>query len=279
MTHQPLREHIFLGSKFDITELRKSKITIVTDADVDKHEFGIHERRLQRKNKMNLTARGVLEPKQTKLFRPSSSRPNLQTKQELVFKNKENQSRIFINSKDKRRPVSANPKFITISGRNRPLSAQIKMGERKLDNESIDSAEKVSDDINIPEISEVPKFDEVEEEHVQTEEKKFWENVMKSQPTTSTIFKRDKDFDLPYPELFDRTERTIAAWYAKFGNLSYFTAVQRIGWYMDFSSRLKRKHLNDIITYMKHNTLPSYNKFFIDYLNFTKRYKNKYTIC
>lgn len=29
---------------------------------------------------------------------------------------------------------------------------------------------------------------------------------------------------------------------------------------MDFSSRLKRKHLNDIITYMKHNTLPKYDE-------------------
>lgn len=29
---------------------------------------------------------------------------------------------------------------------------------------------------------------------------------------------------------------------------------------MDFSSRLKRKHLNDIVQYMKHNTIPAYDE-------------------
>ena len=41
--------------------------------------------------------------------------------------------------------------------------------------------------------------------------------------------------DLPYPDLFDRTERTYAATFARFGDLSYFTPMQRIGLYMDYS--------------------------------------------
>lgn len=202
---------------------------MITDADVDKHEFGFQERRIQRKNNMNFTTRGVGEPRKTRMFRPSSSKPNLQVKLGANLPKKENVSKVFTVVKEKRRPVSANPKFITISGRNRPLSAQIKMEEKKFDNESVDSIDKDSDDLNIPEISEVPRFDEVEEEHAFNEEKKFSEKIMRSRPTTASIFKRDKDFDLPYPDLFDRTERTIAACYAKFGNLSYFTAVQRIG--------------------------------------------------
>jgi len=127
--------------------------------------------------------------------------------------------------------MSANPKFITISGRSRPLSAQIKMGEQRFRNMdgSLQSSEKESDDLNIQEVSEVPKFDETEEIHLNNERRKFSARIMESQPTTSSIFKKDKDFNLPYPELFDRTERTFAACYAKFGNLSYFTAVQRIG--------------------------------------------------
>ena len=78
-------------------------------------------------------------------------------------------------------------------------------------NSNLNLSELRNFDLNIPEISEVPRFDEVEEEHVLSEEKKYCENIMRSQPTTTTIFKRDKEFDLPYPELFDRTERTIAA--------------------------------------------------------------------
>ena len=56
---------------------------------------------------------------------------------------------------------------------------------------------------------------------------------------------------LPYPELFDRSERTFAATFAKFRDLSYFTPVQRIAVYMDFSERLKKQHLLDLISYMK----------------------------
>jgi hypothetical protein len=33
------------------------------------------------------------------------------------------------------------------------------------------------------------------------------------------------DDKLPYPDLFDRSERTFAATYAKFGDLSYFTPL------------------------------------------------------
>lgn len=195
------------------------------------------------------------------MFRPSSSRPNLQIKHPPMVPRKESPPKTITVKEQRRRPMSANPKFITISGRSRPLSAQIKMGERKFDNpeESIDSVDKESDYLNIPEISEVPKFDEAEEQHVRYEEKRFSDKIMRSQPTTSSIFKRDKDFNLPYPDLFDRTERTFAACYAKFGNLSYFTAVQRIGCYMDFSSRLKRRHLNDIIQDVKQNGVPEFD--------------------
>jgi dynein heavy chain len=56
---------------------------------------------------------------------------------------------------------------------------------------------------------------------------------------------------MPYPELFDRSERTYAATFARYGDLSYFTPVQRIGTYMEFQARLKRKHLMDLISYIK----------------------------
>ena len=62
---------------------------------------------------------------------------------------------------------------------------------------------------------------------------------------------------LPYPELFDRSERTFAATFAKFRDLSYFTPVQRIGVYMDYSQRLRRHHLLDLIAYMKVSTAVS----------------------
>ncbi len=56
---------------------------------------------------------------------------------------------------------------------------------------------------------------------------------------------------LPFPELLDRSERTLAATFAKFKDLTYYTPMQRIGAYYDFVSRLKRKHLIDIITFLK----------------------------
>lgn len=230
------------------------KVTIITDANVDQHENDIQARRIQRKNIMDLTNRGVIDPTKPKVIRPSSSKPNLRPKIAPVIVKKESFSKIPDPVKDqRRRPMSANPKFITISGRSRPLSAQIKMGEYRMNESLGSSADKESDDLNIPEVSEVPRFDETEEMHVQNDERKFSNNIMKSRPTTASIFKKDKDFNLPYPELFDRTERTFASCFAKFGNLSYFTAVQRIGCYMDFTARLKRKHLNDIIHYIKHN--------------------------
>lgn len=56
---------------------------------------------------------------------------------------------------------------------------------------------------------------------------------------------------MPYPELFDRSERTFAATFAKYGDLSYFTPVQRIGNYMEYQARLKKRHLMDLIAYIK----------------------------
>ena len=61
----------------------------------------------------------------------------------------------------------------------------------------------------------------------------FGKKLMSSRPTTAIM--SESDSKLPYPELFDRTERTFAATFAKFGDLSYFTPVQRIGIYMDYS--------------------------------------------
>ena len=92
---------------------------------------------------------------------------------------------------------------------------------------------EVYEDLNIQEVSEVPEFpDPVHDETNQT----FSQKILRSRPTTGTIFKKDKDYSLPFPELFDRTERTKAACYAKFGDLSYYTPVQRIGCYMNESA-------------------------------------------
>lgn len=110
-------------------ELRQSKITIFTDANVDRHEYDIEERRIMRRKMMNITSRG-LEPPPTekKRFRPSSSKPNLKI-QNLATVQKpgvvQNQPMnthekfAFSIQKQRRRPMSANPKFVTISGRNR----------------------------------------------------------------------------------------------------------------------------------------------------------------
>lgn len=55
----------------------------------------------------------------------------------------------------------------------------------------------------------------------------------------------------PYEELFDRNERTIAATFAKFGDLGYYSPIQRIGAYMQFAAKLKMEHLIKIIDLQK----------------------------
>ena len=74
---------------------------------------------------------------------------------------------------------------------------------------------------------------------------------MEARPTTAQVGSQEPEDQLPYPELFDRSERTFAATFAKYGDLSYFTPVQRIGTYMEYQARLKKRHLMDLIAYLK----------------------------
>ena len=74
---------------------------------------------------------------------------------------------------------------------------------------------------------------------------------MDARPTTALVGSHGAEDQLPYPELFDRSERTYAATFAKYGDLSYFTPVQRIGNYMEYQARLKKRHLMDLIAYLK----------------------------
>lgn len=79
----------------------------------------------------------------------------------------------------------------------------------------------------------------------------FSHQIMQARPTTALIGTAETLDNLPYPELFDRSERTFAATFAKYGDLSYQTPVQRIGNYMEFQQRLTKRHLMDLIAYMK----------------------------
>jgi hypothetical protein len=50
---------------------------------------------------------------------------------------------------------------------------------------------------------------------------KFSQQIIQARPTTALIGSADASENLPYPELFDRSERTFAATFAKYGDLSY----------------------------------------------------------
>lgn len=67
--------------------------------------------------------------------------------------------------------------------------------------------------------------------------------------------------DLPYEDLFDRNERTFNATFAKFGDLGYYSAFQRIGSYQQYSSKFKLSHLVEICTLLKTSTHVDKNKF------------------
>ncbi|EGR32330.1 hypothetical protein IMG5_087930 [Ichthyophthirius multifiliis] len=60
--------------------------------------------------------------------------------------------------------------------------------------------------------------------------------------------------EIPYEDLFDRNERTIAATFAKFGDLGYYSPVQRIGSYMQYCGKLKIEHLLQIVSLQQTST-------------------------
>ena len=62
-----------------------------------------------------------------------------------------------------------------------------------------------------------------------------------------TKFTNLSSIDMPFEELFDRNERTLGATFARFGDLGYYSPIQRIGVYMQFSAKLKQEHLQEII--------------------------------
>lgn len=72
-------------------------------------------------------------------------------------------------------------------------------------------------------IYEVPEEDRFGTQNKMLETESFSHRIMNSRPTTA--YKKEKNFDLPFPELFDRSERTFAATFAKYGDLSYYTPV------------------------------------------------------
>jgi len=124
----------------------------------------------------------------------------------------------------------------------------------------IDNEGNLEGDMNIEEDSDMYEDDggeDPQDENLGI----FCKQIMGVRPTTSTLTREANDVPLrqltvvedsmPFPELFDRSERTFAATFARYGDLSYFTPVQRIGTYMEFQSRLKRKHLMDLISYLK----------------------------
>ncbi len=74
-------------------------------------------------------------------------------------------------------------------------------------------------DLNIYEVPEEDRFGGQNNMEIES----FSQRIMNSRPTTA--YKKEKNIDLPFPELFDRSERTFAATFAKYGDLSYYTPV------------------------------------------------------
>jgi len=135
---------------------------------------------------------------------------------------------------------------MSLKGIQRPISAQVHIGK--------ENQERLASDDEVQMLEEEEYID-INEDRPLSEDKgtmgaeSFSHRILNSRPTTA--YKKDRTFELPYPELFDRSERTYAATFAKYGDLSYYTPVQRIGAYMDFNARLKRRHLHDLVAYMK----------------------------
>jgi len=115
------------------------------------------------------------------------------------------------------------------------------------------------ENLGIEEIADNPEnskeyelFEQVQADTYGRYYRKTAEDLMKSRPTSAFLQKKEKEEEAGiFPDLFDRSERTKGATFAKYGDLSYSTPVQRIGRYMDFSANLKKNHLQDIISYLR----------------------------
>jgi len=125
-----------------------------------------------------------------------------------------------------------------MAGFNRPFSAQVKMGEIRKGGGAIkyeakdnfvsegsdEDDEELDDQYEELNVKSVPDDDRMlSSGATQYDYETFSQKIMNSRPTTA--YRKDKNFDLPYPELFDRSERTFAATFAKYGDLSYYTPV------------------------------------------------------
>ena len=100
-------------------------------------------------------------------------------------------------------------------------------GQESIDDEGDEVDEDDEDDYGDEyvdlNIYDVPEEDKFANKNNLQETESFSHRIMNSRPTTA--YKKEKNFDLPFPELFDRSERTFAATFAKYGDLSYYTPV------------------------------------------------------
>ena len=236
-----------------LNQTKQAQVTIFTDMNVDNHEFDIIQRRKAqraisamqrsqsalRKNSLHaLSALSVAQKpslKQLASQRPVSGLPPTLSAKTLPQPADQIKSQKSLKNSapepPSRRPFSANPNRLEVE---RPA---VSGGASPCEDEDDDA------DLRMAELA------------AQRESEAFSRRLMSSRPTTA--YKKERKLDrLPFPELFDRSERTLAATFAKFGDLTYYTPVQRIGAYMDFSARLKRRHLSELIAYLKTSKKP-----------------------
>ncbi|CDW76339.1 UNKNOWN [Stylonychia lemnae] len=217
-------------------QTKQGQITIFTDMNVDKHEFDIREKRkaqratsaIQRPQSTYRSQKSTMGLQQTiskatlQQTRPISGLmpqthsqkvlPQMIQQNGVPPLNQLNKLQKDFKISNNKRPFSANPKYLQIAGFNRPISAAIKMGKVANAHESIDDEDEDDDedeeedeyvDLNIYEVPEEDRFGgNKNKDNIETES--FSYRIMNSRPTTA--YKKEKNFDLPFPELFDRSE-------------------------------------------------------------------------
>ena len=268
-------ENQFVTANIDVEGSSKQReLTIFTNSDVDDFK---HSKGMTRKPSKPTTAPGGKRPGSGR--RPQTTKPPstgqgkggrgviLGRPMSSYHLSKQGPQLTRIQSATARnRPMSA----VNVGGKmSRPLTGQrapVTGKPKEGTKEDLKAAglyfgeEDIGDgDLGIQEISQESddrfppeeRFDKYEFENAENiAYQRTTDQLLKSRPTTATLFKKERE-DLPYPDVFDRAERTLAATFAKFGDLSYHTPVQRIAKYYQYSARLKKKHLMDIIAYLK----------------------------
>lgn len=231
---------------------KDESLVVFTNMNVDKHDFDIKSRRIQKDQQLlSFSQQRLTLPIVPSENRLQTIQSSMQLTSERGHKKPPVAKRVGTSIQQEiERPMSGQSSTFLAAQQGSTYQQQLKSLEfLQKSTHHLSSRDTLMEDDAQSHIES--QFNATEKVSLDKNNPNFSKQIMQVRPTTALIGTAETLDNLPYPELFDRSERTFAATFAKYGDLSYFTPVQRIGSYMEYSSRLTKRHLMDLIAYQK----------------------------